>query len=153
MGWGKFNREALPQTEFICWCNVNEPRLLWLKTEPECALFGVHALATTSALISFPETVSVVKGYGIISDNGLLFYFLLFPNLWNIKRIVKRSNFFSSDFVGKNQACMDFTNYLELSDAEKFSFDGIPFSGDNLPAKTQTFFIKPLESASFLEST
>lgn len=97
MGWGKFNREALPQTEFICWCNVNEPRLLWLKTEPECALFGVHALATTSALISFPETVSVVKGYGIISDNGLLFYFLLFPNLWNIKRIVKRSNFFSSD--------------------------------------------------------
>lgn len=48
---------------------------------------------------------------------------------------------------------MDFTNYLELSDAEKFSFDGIPFSGDNLPAKTQTFFIKPLESASFLEST
>lgn len=78
-------------------CNVNEPRLLWLKIEPECALFGVHALATTSALISFSEDVSEWKGYGIISDNGLLFYLLLFPNLWDVKRVVKRNNFFSSE--------------------------------------------------------
>lgn len=64
-------------------CNVNEPGLLWLETEPECALFGVHALfgvpalATTSALISFSETVSEWESYGIISDNGLLLYLLL----------------------------------------------------------------------------
>lgn len=132
-------------------CNVNE-LLLWLKTEPECALFGVHALATTSALIRFSETVSEWKGYGITSDNGLLFYLLLFPNLWDMKRMVKRNNLFSTVIhaVDKNEACMYLTNYVKLSDAEKFSFDGIPFSRDNLPAKNQTFFIQPLESASFL---
>lgn len=140
-------------------CNVNEPGLLWLEAEPECALFGVHALlgvhalATTSALIRFSETVSEQKGYGIVSDNGLLLYLLLSPNLWDIKRMVKRNKFFSSFFihvVGNNEACVYFTNYLKLSESEKFSFDGIPFSRDNLPAKTQTFFTEPLESASSL---
>lgn len=64
-------------------CNVNEPRLL--KVGSECSLFGVHALATTSSLISFSKAVSEWKDHGIISDNGLSFCLELFPNLWYIK--------------------------------------------------------------------
>lgn len=41
--------------------------------------------------------------------------------------------------MGKNEAYMYFINDLRLSDAEKFSFDGIPFPKDNLPAKKTIF--------------
>lgn len=47
--------------------------------------------------MSFSKTVSEWKGYGIIIDNGLLFYLVLLPNLGDIKRMVKRDDFFSSE--------------------------------------------------------
>lgn len=131
--------------------NVNEPRLLLLKIEYECALFWVHALATASSLISFSKTVSEWKGYGIISDNGLLFYLVLFPNLWDIKRMVKRNNFFSSEasMLWAKWSMYVFHKWSETQIQTSLALMELPFQGTICLPKRSVFFIRLLEPASF----
>lgn len=110
----------------------------------------MHALATTSCLISFSKALSEWKCYGIISDNGLSFYLVLFPNLWDIKRMVKRNNFFLSQLsmLWAERSTYVFHKQSKTLRSRQVRLKELPFQGTICLPKRSVFFIKLLEPAS-----
>lgn len=102
--------------------------------------------------MSFSKTVSEWKGYGIIIDNGLLFYLVLLPNLGDIKRMVKRDDFFSSEvFTLWEKRSMYVLHKLfeTLRSRQAQLWQNFLFKGQFACQKKSVFFMQLLEPASF----
>lgn len=102
--------------------------------------------------MSFSKTVSEWKGYGIIIDNGLLFFLVLFPNLGDIKRMVKRNNFFSSEVFTlweKWRMCVLHKLSETLRSRQAQLWQNSLFKWQFACQKKSVFFMQLLEPASF----